>query len=425
MTEEYRQRISLLAAQATAFARAATNSLIDQKPQKDDDQSLEKGRCVRVDVKKSRSNHFQTNNHHLISFLPSQLVARHMMRNDHPSLVPFHVIQDVLFSNANKKEEEIKTDQPSTGSDDNDSNYYLACCKNCGAALQPGWNGTTLRLESSVSTSSSSSCFGSISPSSSSAALTNSKIIPKHLTKVQRRRLARKRHTARKQCQKRLLLQQQQRKQQPGSAGTTSSHQPHNIVPPHGCFPMGPSSVKLRFFYKNWLVLTCGSCAAPTVVPGAIVTPTRRNSNTPAETTASTKNMTKQALLPGKRALASTRSDEAKADRKQSPNNNNNSGTLSSSLLASSTETMSQQSQQLGEDFISLPMTTKARPAVQGKRTSSSREGEKRSFFPPAKARGTLQVPTERQTLHHLAANKKKKRKPDQLMSFLSSLNDP
>lgn len=378
-----------------------------------------------------KSNDVKTKNH-LISILPSQLVASHMMRNDHPGLVPFRLIQDVLFASTNKQEEEIKPDHPFTGSDDSDSNYcYLPCCRNCGAALQPGWNGTSLRLESSASAFFSSSCLGAVS--SASVATEKSKTIPRQLSKVERRRLARKRHRARKQCQKIIMQmqqqqqkQRQQRKQPSRNAIITSPNPPHNILPQHSFFPVGPPNVKLRSCYKNWLVLTCGFCGTPTVIPGALVaTRQKKPPPDPMISSTNTKDLVKQALLPGKRALAPNRSDKAEASRKQSSNSNFKSGLLSS-LPAASPKT-TDQSQQLGDDFISLPTTTTARSVVQGNSTSS--RGGKRPVPSPAnaaaKAKGTLQVPTERQTLHHLAANKKKKRKPDQLMSFLSSLNDP
>ena len=248
----YRQMVGLLATHATALALAAKapRSSHDEDDQQNPDKlpptssDYEGATAAAITLQKP-------------SYLPSYQVVQHLFQGKgrHPGYVPVSLVSQQLLDTRRTHQQSpsslLVRDNPlSTGS--NAGNYrddvFLPCCYNCGWPLQPGYNGTSLRL----------------------VRTTQPRVI---VTRSKRRRASRKLS----QWHRRHQQLHQTSQKRPSRTGVVSSSSSSPPPPPPldksassnlGIFCSDPTAPVNAAQFKNALVIQCGICGSKGTLPG-------------------------------------------------------------------------------------------------------------------------------------------------------------
>lgn len=252
--QQYRQIACLLSAGATRACRSTSTALV---------------------AGKRNRNFLDCDN----DDFPSQLVSQHMLWN-HPGYVPVSLLltgtskdrKTTALSNHTNSSNLSKTNQTAnviiartkkkatsttTTMSDQQSVVYLPCCLDCGTALQPGYQGTTVRLKSVESSS-----------------------FTVRVSRTQRRRMARRRSK-----RERMSLVTSQANRNKKKKLTVSSNfnnsgssndallQGSNLMEflKQQCQQRPPRDGYSQNQFadcRNYITMTCGSCGSTTQIPG-------------------------------------------------------------------------------------------------------------------------------------------------------------
>jgi len=257
--QQYRQIACLLSAGATRACRSTSAALV---------------------AGKRNRNFLDCDN----DDFPSQLVSQHMLWN-HPGYVPMSLlltetskdrnhsnqhVETTTLSNHTNSSNLSKTNQTanviiaktkkkatSTIMSDQRSEVYLPCCLDCGAALQPGYQGTTVRLKSVASSN-----------------------FTVRVSRTQRRRMDRRRSKLERISLVASQANRNKKKKQTASSNVNNSGSSNNALlqgsnlmeflkqqcqqrPPRDGYSQNQFAD-----CRNYITMTCGSCGSTTQIPG-------------------------------------------------------------------------------------------------------------------------------------------------------------
>jgi hypothetical protein len=304
-----------------------------------------------------------------VSASASRLVAQHMLLH-HPGYLPVHLLEDV-----EQREEKEDSATTTTGIPKQASGGVLAdpssmgvrvhvpSCAHCGGALQPGYMGTTVRLHS----------------------------VHKSPSRTQRRRASRSKA-------KQMLMSNTRKKNRPAADSNLMEfcrarrQQQHQQQRQQQCGDEATIDRVLRDC-RNYLVIKCGMCQSPCRIPGL-----------PRQNTAGNGSTIQSASSP-KNTLFTSTTAHSHSRAKQ-----NKLRDVAASAAVQGDD----------GDFVALEPVAPQRKQMQTQtrgQPAPSTQTQTQHHPPPAK-------PKRKNMTLLDSSKKKKKKKSDQLLSFLSSLNE-
>jgi hypothetical protein len=304
---------------------------------------------------KDPENDCTSNNSNDCRSPPAAVEVAHYFLPKHPGYVPASLLRAV--SETSSESEVLKGEALSirnaSGKGNQQPEVYLPVCNDCGGALQPGWSGTSSRLQKSTP----------------------------HLNRTARRRASRR---------KAATLKQQRQEQK--TTSTSKNQQRSNLW--QYCQQQQSSTPLLLSLdcCKNHATITCGSCGGTSTIPGISNPKPIRSKSIISNSTSRTNANQKSHNIQTTRGVIVANANLSFNHKQRNPD----------TAVIRNNDAMATMMNEGNEEFISLA------PASSGTTAPPAVPVAKRRKDPPK-----LGEP-----------KKKRKKKPGELMSFLSSLND-
>jgi hypothetical protein len=421
LTREYRQKVLLLSVAASSSCKSSARARQKQLAE----QNQAASRVLEDRVSSTTQSNFvkagAVEKDHDGIDNSSKRNTNNDFKEDHENLPSWHVTQrmlEQLYHGSKNLCHSNNVDKSLIPPASTSSEKRLYVCPDCGAILQPGWNGTTLRVVRRPRIDAFSK-NGKQDILEELPGTLKSKHVKRSTLRRRRQRREQQRARAKQKGAKPMsnpLFTNTKKTPPPTNDGKNDNEGNVNGLENVQLIPLVDDGGYLQLD-RHFLVITCGSCQGKIHLKG-VKQPKKKNMQstaTPTTTTSSSSRSTKLGSLTPSLVVPSLSAKTTVRDGTRAVNSNSNK------------RPRDDDNGNQEEEFLSLPSRTPPQPPSSSR---GSVQLTNPSKVPPTKQQQQQQQQHERyqRNLAVLQAGSKRKKKkqqpPNRLMDFLSSLND-